>query len=134
MDEVGVRILSGAATAMQAGSQVCRASSETLAGLQAARNSDGAWEACVGHRQGLFLADDGDNDGDNDGDEQPAKKVQRQTERDETSEWARSARAALDGRRTGSKCTVGESTFQQETKKKTCFQRCQQQAIHVSVA
>ena len=42
-----------------------------------------------------FLADDGDNDGD----EQPARKVQRQTERDETSEWARSARAALDGRR-----------------------------------
>lgn len=130
MDEVGVRILSGAATAMQAGSQVCRASSETLAGLQAARNSDGAWEACVGHRQGLFLADDGDNDGDNDGDEQPAKKVQRQTERDETSEWARSARAALDGRRTGSK----REHISARNKKKTCFQRCQQQAIHVSVA
>ena len=91
-------------------------------GLQAARNSSGAWEACVGHRQGLLLADDGDNDGD----EQPARKVQRQTERDETSEWARSARAALDGRRW--------ARARSSKKKKTCFQRCQQQAIHVSVA
>ena len=75
----------------------CRRSSETFVRLQTARNSSGAWDACDALDTGRdsFLADDGDNDGD----EQPAKKVQRQTEGNETSEWARSARAALGGRR-----------------------------------